>query len=219
MTLAEAVKYVLVNRSKNLLSDFFLEDLTTILSDWGKEITSLLKSGADLTRKGSRYTTTDIKEAFLESYEIVKILPGRIKDAFQQFYHEFLSELEAISDPKEKSVFSIKVIGSLVSTILGILYSVKKGTANVSLNSLKKPGRFTTFIAAVLLIRISLALVLRFLTEVDSRIEDLEEKKHLRYFINLLSNQDSESHLGDDDKAVQIVQQLRSFIMTGQRES
>lgn len=218
MTLAEAIKHVLLHRSKSLLSDFFLEDFKTILADWAKEISLLLKTGAEITQKGSRFTYNDVKEALQDSYEIVRVLPGRIKDGFQQFYYEFLNELESIPDAKEKSIFSIKVIGSLVTATLGILYNVRRGTAEVSLRGLKKPGSFTRYIAADLLIRISHALVLRFLNEIDSHIDDDEEKTNLRYFINLMSNQDAEPTGDEDDKAIQIVQHLRSFIMTGQKE-
>ena len=227
MNLADSLKHVLKNKSQHILSDFWTRDLKIILTSFGNDISQMYKSGASslktIKESGVKFSVKEIGDSLTDAFLILKVLPGRIKDAFVFFKEDLLSELELQSDPKSKAIFSFKILGALTSFTLGVLYNVRRGQTEIKLKGLKSRNAFTKFIVAELIFKITQHFFQRFLEELEQELSDANDIKNVRYFRQLLSDRsempDSEEGPEANDKAIKIVEDFKNYIYTGKRNT
>jgi dsDNA-binding SOS-regulon protein len=227
MNLADSMKSVLKNKS-NIFTDFWKEDLKMILSEVGEDFMRLFKnSNASVKQLRNTKLKVSAKEAFESGADfliILKLLPSRIREGFTYFRSDLIDELEKFPDQKHKTIFSLKVLGALTSFTIGSIYSLKKGTADFSLKGLRRKNAFTQFIVAEIIFRVSQVFLQRFLDEVEKEVTEPEDLKNLRYFKGLLlqrSKAEDGSHENvpeHGDRSIQIVENLKKYIMTGKRD-
>ena len=212
--------HVLKHKSHHIFSGFFKNDLKFILKEVQEDFLALGKSSkktfTSLPVKGFKSIWTDVKETTLESVKILTEIPKRVTTGFKNFRDDFLEELEGFADPKQKTIFSMKVIGALSTFTLGTVAGVtgsKKGFGKRSV---------TAFLKSEIILRLSQILVLRILTEVEKNLTDEEDLKNISYFRSILSDLrggvDHEINHLHEDEAVRIVEKLKNYIMTGKDE-
>jgi hypothetical protein len=227
MNLADSVKKVLKSRSQNIFTDFWKVDLQTNAKDLGGDIARLGRSGKQsfkhLKNVGLKVNIKELVDAGADTLLIFKVLPKRVKSGFLHFKDEFVLELEHLPDQKQKTIFCLKVIGALTSFTLGAIYSVKKGKNDFALAGLKRRNAFTQFLVAELVFKISQIFIYRFLVELEKEITDPKDLKNVRFFKDLIfqrSQQQAEVE-GEiaapmiGDRAIEMVEDLKRFIMTG----
>lgn len=226
MNLADSLKHVLKNKSQHILSEFLNRDLKIILSNFGDDISKMYKSGKsslkNLKNDGLKMSFKEMGESITDAFLILKVMPGRIKEAFVYFKEDLLVELEQQSDPKGKALLSFKVLGALTSFILGVIYNVKRGQTEFSMKGLKHRNAFTKFIVAELIFKITQHFFLRFLQELEQELTDPDDLKNVRYFRQLLSDetQPGEESFDSDggDRAIEMVEDFKNYILTGKRK-
>jgi hypothetical protein len=188
----------------------------------------MAKSGSNsfhkLKENGVKVTAKDIWESGTDTLVLFKVLPARVKLGFAYFKDDLIYELDHLPDQKQKTIFSLKVIGALSSFTLGIIYNVNKGKTDFSMKGLKRRTGVTQFIAAEIIFKISQLFVYRFLNELEKEVTVPEDLKNIRYFKDLVSSRaqmdtSSEYHepLIEGDPAITIVENLKHFISTGNR--
>ena len=228
MNLADSLKSVLKNKSHHIFSDMWKEDVAKIVRDIGTDIAQLLKTGASSVRNikqhGLKFNFKETLESGADALLILKVLPDRIREAFKYFNYDFHDELEKIKDPKLKKIFVLKVFGALTSFTIGSIYSVRKSATEFSMKGLRRRNAFTQFIIAEVIFKLSQLFFHKFLNEVEKLVTDEEDLKNVRYFKDLVSdrsqmqeNAEEMQELEDTDPAILVVQNLKSFIMTGKR--
>lgn len=225
MNIADSLKHILKNRG-HVFSDFWKDDIKRILLEVSADLKNLYgesRSTINQVRKdGLKFNVQEMLDAGADSLLIMKIMPSRIKDGFQFFKEELSSELEALPDQKQKTIFTLKVIGALTSFTVSTIYTIKKGAPDFKIKGLKKTNAFTQFLIAEIIFRISHSLIQKFLKELESHVTDPDELKHIHYFQELLrervkkDNPDHEEHQVND-RAIEIVENLKKYIMTGKQ--
>jgi hypothetical protein len=227
MNLADSMKKVLKNNSQNIFTDFWKEDLKTILKDIGRDVAQMAKSGAGTFRgiktNGIKITAKEMLESASDTLLIFKILPKRVYQGFADFKEALVQELDSQPDQKQKTIFSLKVIGALTSFTLGAVYSIRRGKTEFFFSGLKRRNVMTQFIVAEVVFKLSQVFILRFLTELEKEVTNPEDLKSIRYFKDLISArsmveavQNGEAFV-EADKAIEIVENLKRFIMTGKK--
>lgn len=231
MNLAESVKYVLKSKSQHLFGDFWRDDFKNILNEFKHDIAHLFKTSgqhfSQFRKEGLKISIREMLTSASDILAVFKIVPRRVKEGFKFFRDDFVSEIEKQSDQKQKTVYVLKVLGALSSFIIGAIYNLKVGQADFNFVGLKRKSAFTQFLVAELVFKISQVLIVRFLTEVEKHVEDPDELNNVRYFRALFSDRDKmESErenlpedVPKDDPAIVIVDNLKSYIMTGKRLS
>lgn len=227
MNLADSMKKILKSSGQNIFTDFWKDDLKTILKDVGRDIAHMAKSSAgsfrDLKKNGIKITAKEMVESAADTLLIFKVLPGRITEGFAQFKDQLIQELENQPDQKQKTLFSLKVIGALTSFTLGTIYNIKRGNTDFAFKGLRRRNAITQFIVAELVFKLSQVFIHRFLSELEKEVSDPADLKNVRYFKDLISDR-SKAELDPGvemppgpDRAIEIVDDLKHFIMTGKK--
>jgi hypothetical protein len=228
MNLAESTKFVLKTKSRRIVASFWKNDLLVILKGLMSEIPQAFQHKGQhqdsLKRYGLKNLLSEFKDSGSEAISIFKVIPDRIIKGFKFFRDDFLSELESQPDPKQKTIFCIKVIGALSRFALGALYGFKKSKGESNLLGIgKHRNYFTQFLMSALIFKISQILVLRVLEEIEQELSDPESLKHLLYFKKMLSDstEPTEEMFGEaavpGEKSFELVENLKHYIMTGER--
>jgi hypothetical protein len=175
MSYYEAIKSVVTNKKIHLFI-LFKEDLRLILC----EVTS-------------------------ESFITAKALPARINEGFRFFRRDFFRQLELLSSNKEKMMFVTKVMGSLTSLLLGLMYHTNLRRNNFTRLALRSIVFYTTRLYFI-----------RFLEEVEKEMSSKDEAEGVFFLKELLLNQNyiPAFFLFEND-SIDIVENLKKYIMTG----
>lgn len=208
----------------HLFTDYWKEDVALILKEVSDDLGRLMKSGRrsvkNLRHQRFNLSFKEVMNSATDGLVILKILPGRISDGFLNFKEDLLIELEELPDQKQKAIFSMKVIGALSSFTLSTVYNVKKGKLDFNFTGMKQANAFSRFIVGEIVFKLTRLLLLRFLNEVEKDLSLQDDLKHIRYFKELLASREA----GDDDvndlphdPAIEIVENLKKYIMTGKR--
>lgn len=226
MNIADSLKHILKNRG-HVFSNFWKEDLKKILMEVNTEVKDLFADGKStfhsVRKEGIKLNAQEVLNAGTDVFLIMKVLPSRIKEGFQLFKDELSSELENLPDQKQKTIFTLKVIGALTRFTLSTVYSVKRGTSDFRIKGIRKTNAFTRFLIAEIVFRVAHSLVQKLLDELAEHVTDPEELKHIHYFQELLSERgkkdgpDQEDSL-PHDRAIEIVENLKKYIMTGKTD-
>ncbi|HXH31777.1 MAG TPA: hypothetical protein VNJ01_13270 [Bacteriovoracaceae bacterium] len=230
MNIADSMIFVLKSKTQTLFTDFWNDDVKTVLKETGKDLSKMIRNGAGQIRTFKR---SDIKTNFNELYDstidmvtIFKVIPKRVKEGFSFFRDDLTAELDQKGDSKHKTIFCLKVIASLSSFTLGAIYNVKRGQTEFSFKGLKRKNAFTQFLVYELIFKLSQVFILRFLGEVEKQVSHPEELANIRFFKGLISDrsklQEEAENLSKDaepgDKALEIVENLKNYIFTGKRD-
>lgn len=211
MTITDSVKEVFKHRSLPLMKELFTVDVKLVFTDLFQEALLLFQSA-----KKVKFKPAEIKESLVDGYEIIKILPGRIHQGLQFFRDDFLQELERKKEQSEKTEFCLKVFGALTSYTLEILVSIKSGKPDLELKGFRT-NAFTRFLAMELVLRMTRLFLRRLLWEIETNLSEMEDREKIKYFHDLLSG-DQTIHDLPTDPAINVVQKLRFYILTGVRE-
>ncbi len=229
MNLAESMKHVLITKSQNIFTHFWKEDLKVMLKEISEDVWGMVQTSGGVFKKakdeGLKKSFKEISESTLETLQILKILPRRVRDAFSYFKEDFVKEMDSLQDTKEKTVFCLKVIGVLSASLLKNFYGMKKSQTEFSVIDLKAKNAFTRFLVAEIIFKISQVLVLRVLNEVEKELTEAEDVKNIRFFRSVLSDSKKmeerkdlfPEELEDGDKALELVENLKKYISTGVR--
>lgn len=228
MNLADSMKKILKSNGQNIFTDFWKDDFKTILLDVGRDIAHMAKSSAgsfrDMKKNGIKITAKEMYESASDTLLIFKVLPGRVSQGFVLFKEQLIQELDSQPDQKQKTIFSLKVIGALTSFTLGTIYNIKRGKTDFSFKGLKRRNVITQFIVAEVVFKISQVFIHRFLSELEKEVSDPEDLKNVRYFKGLISDRskaDANHTEGETpkefDRSIEIVDALKHFIMTGKK--
>lgn len=222
MNIAESMKAILKDKT-HIFTDYWKEDIKLVLEEVSKDFFHMASSGKEtiknLRHNGMQFSFKDVKEAASDVFVILKFLPGRIVTGIHYFKEDLTKEMEEQPDQKHKTVFVLKVLGALTSFTLGTLYQVKRGQVEFSIRGLKNRNLVTQFIFAEILFKLTSLFVHRLLNELDEHVSTDEEKENIAYFRQLLARrtENEEESVHDPDHAIQIVENLKNYIMTGER--
>lgn len=209
MNLTESMKHIFNKKDHSILKQFFTKDLKKILQEIESDPRAfqLMK---------------DIKTSAFDIFEIIKVVPERVKTAFKFLKQDLSHQLDTLPDPKHKTLFGLKVIGALSSFSVGTFVTAKNSNM-IRLPGLKKQNLATQLLIAHLILKVSHALVLHLIDELEEHLTDEEELKSLRYFKIILTNpaewekfQDSDQ-VNENDEAFKIVNSFKNYLMTGHR--
>jgi hypothetical protein len=219
MNLTDSMKFVLRNKGRNIFTEFWKEDLKIILKDVKQDLGQVIKRHPDEKTHGN---LKDWKESAFDAVTVIRHTPKRVKNGFAYFREDFLKELENQTDSKEKAVFCLKVLGALTSFAASAVYGVRKAKTNISLPGLRTKNAFTHFLIAELVLKLSLSFIHRFILEVEKQISEPEEKNKLKFFKKMLSDKslnpsDELPQSEPGDKAFEMVEAFKRFILTGER--
>ena len=229
MNLADSVKFVLKSKSQNIFGAFWKEDIKNLLSETKSDVTHFFKSSPHsfkyLKSKNIKVSAREALDSAADALTIVKVIPHRVRMGFSYFKDDFVNELENLPDQKQKTIFCLKVMGALSSFVVGALYNYKIGNTNITFPGLKQKNAFTQFLIAELIIKISQMFIMRFITEVEKHLSDPDELHNLRYFKVLFSDREKleaekealELEQEPNDRSIEIVDELKNYIMTGTR--
>lgn len=218
MNIADSMKSVLKNKS-HIFTENWKEDLSLILKEVSEDMTDMLKSGKSSVKSMKNLTIQEVADATADGFLILKVLPKRIKEGFHYFKEDLLDELESKPTQKEKTLFSVKVIGALTTFTVGTVYGVRKGHMDFRISGLKRVNMFSRFLVGELIFKITRLLLLRFLSELENEVTKKEDASNIKYFKELLitREKDEEGHIEYGDPAIEIVENLKKYIMTGKR--
>jgi hypothetical protein len=220
MNLGESMKYVLKNRGQMIFTTFWQDDLRGVLKDVGNDFFNL---AGQRQQRPAGPSYQNFTSSIGETINVFKIIPRRMKQGFGYFKEDFLSELEQLPNSKQKTIFSMKVLGGLTRHVLTSVYSLKKSQTLLQVKGVKYRNAFTQFLVAELIIRIGQVFVLRLMSEVEKEVDDLESLNHIKYLKSVLrdpshstlAETDFESTSGD--RSLEIVENLKNYITTGVR--
>ena len=227
MNLSESMKHVLKNKTQSLFSDFWKEDLRLIISDLKADLSHFNKSGLSRIKSLKNFdlktASTEVKNSAVDTLEIFKVMPRRMKEAFSHFREEVLLEMENLSDAKERAVFGLKILGALGTSALGFFYGMKRASSGARFKGLRLRSAFTQYVISEFVFKVTQLFILRFLKEVEAELSEEGDVKRIRFFKEILSRQDrwdagdlpDETQLEPGDRALEIVENLKNYIITG----
>ncbi len=221
MNIAQSMIYVLKHRKGEIFQSFWKQDLRPVYRGIKKETKSFYRKSKN---NGVKITLSEIKNSTVESVAVFKDLPGRIRQGLLYFHDDLLKELDAQSDPKNKTVLCLKVIALLCSYTLGSVHGIRQSGHQLNFKGLRLKSTVIQIIATEILIKVSQVFILRLLEEVEGQLDDPEEKKKISSLRNVISlgqgnALDQENNAVEkNDRAHRIVESFRVYLMTGVRE-
>lgn len=214
MNLSDSMRFVLRHRGPALLSNFWKEDLLSVCRDTYREI-------VDLKHKSKhKIITGEWKDSFIESFQIIKIIPRRVNQALAYLREDLALEFESRTDAKDRSLFCIQVFRELLKFCLSTFSTVQSGGY---LGLGKKRNQYTHLLMTRLIYRLSRSFILRFLDEVEGQMDAPEEKGQLRSFRAVLLDDSDLSiqkvidDFGAEDNVRSIVENFKKYVLTGER--
>jgi hypothetical protein len=217
MNLADSIKKVLKtqNHSLNL---FLKEDLKSIVLDFKKEWLNIFSDANSLLKKlgehGLKITLFELGQSLKNLLIILKYLPARIFDGLNYFKEDFLNEIDQCKDQKEKTLLCLKVFGALTHFAITTFYELKKGNSKIKIKGLGPLTTVSNIIVAELIFKITSTFILRLLASIEAELSSDDDKKHVSYFKQLISNKEIDQNW---DNSVIIVDKFKKYIMTGER--
>lgn len=222
MNLAEGITFILKNRSQNLLQDFLRDDIASVIGHVVSDGARMFRESRDgLKNIDVKNLPRDIYSSATEIAQLVKVLPSRIKNGLTGFQEDMLSEINMISDPKDKAIFCLRVLGILATSSVTTFYNIKSTGKSLSPGKLNFRSAFAQFLLAEIVFRSIRLFALRLVTELDKIVTNEEDQDHLRYFRRVLDGDgDTEtSPVSEEDPAFRIIEKLKKIILNGDDEA
>jgi hypothetical protein len=212
MKLGDAVKEVLKKRSGVVIKETLFQDSKWMLSFLRAEARALSQSGSNI-----RALKASVQNALLGTKELLRVLPARVRDGLNFFREDFLYELDQKTDGREKTEFCFKVLGALASDLAEMMYSFKAGKANLAFKGFRRSSPFTLLLAQALVLRFLTSFLHRLLSEVEAGVSDVKDRTRIKYLKDLIGR-DILQVDSPGDEAIEIVEKLKNYILTGVRE-
>lgn len=212
MNLAESMKYVLKNKTQNILSSLIKEDLK-----------NLVKNSTNIKRFSLKDSFTEVKGSLLTTALLIKAIPQRINEGFRIFSLELMQELDKLPDQKQKTMFCMRVLAGLSKFALSSAYDVGFGDAKL-LGFGKVKNVYSRVLVSKLLFKSIQAFIIKFIEEIEKEITDPNELKNLQSFRTIVLDDSGnaidkffEGVTDPDDRAFMIVDNFKRFILTGEK--
>jgi hypothetical protein len=223
MNLADSMKHVLKNKSQNIFALIVKEDFTKTVKDFAGVVLDLN------TRSRSAYKNFSLKESFINvkdsiegSVLLFKAIPQRVSDGFKIFGDEFMSEMDKFSDPKQKTVFCMKVLAGLSKFAVSSAYDVGIGDGKI-LRLGKNKNVIPNIVISRLMFKTIQSFLVRLIQEMEKEITDLEELKSLQNYKDIILDDSAnaidkffQGVTDPSDRAFVIVDNFRKYILTGE---
>jgi len=216
MKLAESMKYVLKKKSQNIVTSILKEDLKKVFQDAIVVIKSFVQNKKKIPR------LAEIKSTFIGTALLIKVIPQRINTAFKIFTSEFLQEIEKIPDPRQKTVFCMKVLAGLSKLTLSSAYSVGFGDRKL-LGLGASKNIYSQVIVSKLIFKTVQSFIVRFITEIEKEISDPVELKTLQEFKAIVMDDSGnaidkifDGVIDPEDPAFKIVENFKNYIYSGE---
>lgn len=228
MNLSDGVKKVLKTKSKTILHNFWKDDLIIIFKEVSEDVFSLGREGKKvfLNFKNANLKTSVSKVLFTgkDVLIIFKVVPQRVKQGFKFFKDDFLEELEKQQDSKQKTKFTLKTIGALVSLSIPQVYQFKKAKKTFSVKNIKNQNAFLQLIFYQVAFKVVQLVTFRFLEALEEELTNESDIKNIRYFKSLITGGNTDLNQlknfeepAPGDPSFRILESLKHFIMTGER--
>lgn len=212
MNLAESMKFVLKNRTQNLVSSLVKDDLKNLLK----------KNTANIKEFSLKDSFTEVKGSLQTTLLLVRAIPQRINEGFRIFSTELMQEMDKLPDQKQRTKFCMKVLAGLSKFALSSAYDI--GFGDVKLLGLgKSKVTYPKMIASKVLFKAIQSFILKFIEELEKEVTNHEELKNLRSFKEIVLDDDGnaidkffEGVTDPDDRAFIIVENFKNYILTGE---
>lgn len=218
MNIVESMRHVLKNKRQSIFSVLVKEDLFNYIKSLAADIASI-KRERNFSAKNSYKIA---KDSIQDYYLIIKAIPQRVNDGSRVFGFELMSELDKIDDPKQKTVFCMKILAGMSKLALSSAYDLGLGDAK-----LIGIGKNRKMVANVVLTRVLFkavqSFIIRFIEEIEKEVTDPDELIKIRVFKETVLD-DSGNAIDKffngvtdpEERAFVIVDNFKRFILTGE---
>jgi hypothetical protein len=218
MNIVESMKHVLKNKRKSIFSVLVKEDLFNYIKTISTDIASITKQRNFSVKNSFKIAKESVQDYLL----LIKAIPQRVNDGSRIFGLEFISELEKLTDPKQKTVFCMKVLAGMSKLALSSAYDLGLGEAK-----LIGLGKSRKMVANVVVTRVLFkaiqSFIIRFIEEIENEVTDPEELIKIRGFKETVLDYSGnaidkffDGVTDPGDRAFVIVDNFKRFVLTGE---
>lgn len=211
MNLAESMKFVLKNKTQNIVSSMVKDDLK-----------NLLKNSANIKKFSLKDSFTEVKGSLQTTMLLVRAIPQRINEGFRIFSNELMQELDKLPDQKQRTKFCMKVLAGLSKFALSSAYDMGFGDAKL-LGLGKSKVVYSRMIASKVLFKAIQSFIIKFIEELEKEVTNHEELKNLRSFKEIVLDDNGnaidkffDGVIDPEDRAFIIVENFKKYILTGE---
>jgi hypothetical protein len=223
MNLSESVKFVLKNKAQNIFQVMVKEDLKNSIKEIPSNIAAFTKySNRAIRRFSVKESLSEVKSSIYGTALLVKVIPQRTNEGMKIFFQSFITELEQLTDPKERTVFCMKVMAGLSKFALSTAYDVGLGDIKL-LGFGRSRVTYSRAIVAKIIFKTLQSFIIRFIDEVEKEIENPEELNQLEGLKKIVLDDSGnaidkffEGVTDPHDRAFKLVDDLRNYILTGE---
>ena len=224
MNLADSIKFVLKNRSQKIFSSLIKEDLKNTVKDVPSNIIAFSRmSNRAIRRFSLKESIGDVKSSLYGTALLVKIIPQRVNLGFKHFGEEFMTEMEKLPEPRERTVFCMKVLAGLSKFALSSAYDVGIGDIKF-LGMGRGKALYSRVIVSKLMFKTLQAIIIRFIDEIEKEIEGPEDLKQLEALKKIILDDSGnaidkffDGVTDPNDRAFAIVENFKNYILTGEK--
>jgi hypothetical protein len=223
MNLSESVKFVLKNKTQNIFQLMVKEDLKKSIKEIPANVVAFTKySNRAIRRFSVKESLSEVKSSVYGTALLIKVIPQRTNEGMKIFFQDFIRELDQLSDPKERTVFCMKVLAGLSKFALSAAYDVGLGDIKL-LGFGRSKVTYSRAIVAKLIFKTLQSFIVRFIDEVEKEIEGQDDLNQLETLKKIVLDDSGnaidkffEGITDPDDRAFKLVDNLRSYIVTGE---
>ena len=223
MNLSESVKFVLKKKAQNIFQLMVKEDLKKSIKEIPANVAAFTKySNRAIRRFSVKESLSEVKSSVYGTALLIKVIPQRTNEGMKIFFQEFTRELEQLSDPKERTVFCMKVLAGLSKFALSTAYDVGLGDIKL-LGFGRSKVTYSRAIVAKMIFKTLQSFIVRFIDEVEKEIENQDDFNQLETLKKIVLDDSGnaidkffEGITDPDDRAFKLVNNLRSYIVTGE---
>ena len=222
MNLADSMKHVLKNKSQNIFGLIIKEDFTRIVKDFAVGVLDINNRSKNAYKKFSlKESFVNGKDSIQSSILLVKAIPQRVSDGFKIFGNELITEMDKFSDPKQKTVFCMKVLAGLSKFAFSSAYDVGIGDGKI-LRLGKNKNIIPSIVISKLMFKTIQSFLVRLIEEMEKEISDSGELKNLQNYKNIILDDSAnaidkffQGVTDPNDRAFIIVDNFKKYILTG----
>lgn len=218
MNIVESMKHVLKNKRQSIFSVLVKEDLFNYIKNISTDIASITKQRNFSIRNSFKVAKESVQDSFL----LLKAIPQRVNDGSRIFGMELISELEKLTDPKQKTVFCMKVLAGLSKLALSSAYDIGLGEAKL-IGFGKSKKMVANVVVTRVLFKAVQSFVIRFIEEIEKEVSDPDELIKIRGFKDTVLDDSGnaidkffDGVTDPDDRAFVIVDNFKRFVLTGE---
>lgn len=218
MNIVESMKHVLKNKRQSIFSVLVKEDLFNYVKSLSTDIASITKQRNFSVRNSFKVAKESVQDYFL----IIKAIPQRVNDGSRIFGLELTRELDRLVDPKQKTVFCMKVLAGMSKLALSSAYDLGLGEAK-----LIGIGKGRRMVANVVVTRVLFkavqSFIIRFIEEIEKEVTDPVELIKIKGFKETILDDSGnaidkffDGVTDPADRAFVIVDNFKRYVLTGE---